>query len=125
MDARGRAPVAERPQRERALDAVVLHERAARMEAADRREGRRGPAARPGIVDEQLADVVDVGHRAQKAQRVRVPRLAEHRLDGAGLDHLAGVHHGDALAGLRDHGEVVRDEDDADAELARAARRAA
>ena len=73
------------------------------MKAAARRRvcevGRR-----PGDRREHVANVVDIGHRAQEAQGVGVSRLPKHRLDGAGLDDLARIHHGDPLARLGDLG---------------------
>ena len=101
-----RAVPAELDQRDRRAPAVLLHERAARMEAAAggrRREVRR----RAGDRRELLAHDVEVGHRAEQPERVRMTRLTEHRLDRSRLDHLTRVHHRDIAARLRDHGEIV------------------
>ena len=54
---------------------------------------------------------------AQQADRVGVPRVVEHVVDRALLDEPPGVQHADALAHLRDHLEVVADEEDARVEL--------
>src|SRR5581483_11742339 len=116
VDAGGRAPAAERLQREETAGAVVPGERAARVEAAARRRSRR-VRRRPRNRGQTLADELEVGNRAEESERVRVARLAEDLLHRAGLDDLPGVHHRDPPAGLRDHREVVRDEDDAEAEL--------
>src|SRR3954469_20100250 len=84
MDARGRPVAFERSERELALDAVVLRERTARMKtAAGRWAGEVG--RRSGDGRERLPHVVDVRHGAQEAERVRVPRLAEHLLDAPGF----------------------------------------
>src|SRR5207253_5824824 len=79
VNARGRTFAVERPERELALDAVVLRERTARMESAARRwirEVRR----RSGNRRELLSQVIDVRHGAQEAERVGMPRLAKHAL---------------------------------------------
>ena len=46
-----------------------------------------------------------------------MPRLVEERVDGALLDDLAGVHHGGAVAQLRDDRQVVGDEHQREAEV--------
>ena len=48
---------------------------------------------------------------------VGVPRPAEDLDHRPLLDHAAGVHHGDAVAGLRGHADVVRDDHLGDAQL--------
>ena len=77
----------------------------ARQEARDRVE--------PAVV---LADAA-ARDAAQEADRVRVARILEHRLDRAFLDEPAGVEHADAVAHLRDHAEVVADEEHGRVEL--------
>ena len=114
----------ERAQRKLAAHAIGLCERAAGMEAAPRAAARRGRAASPGIVESVSRTTSTSRHGAEQAERVGVVRLSEDRLDGPVLDDLARVHHRDVLARLRDHREVVRDEDDAHAELLAAATRA-
>ncbi len=54
---------------------------------------------------------------AQEADRVRVPRLGEHRLRFPLFDQAPGVQDSDPLAHPPDHAEVVADEEDARAEL--------
>ena len=54
---------------------------------------------------------------AQQADRVRVTRVLEHVLDRALLDEPPGVEHADAIAHLRDHAEVVADEEHRRVEL--------
>ncbi len=49
---------------------------------------------------------------AEQGHRVRVPGLVEHAGGGTGLDDLAGVHHGDVVAEVGDHAQVVGDEHD-------------
>ena len=104
---RGRRPSAI----ERRIDgrAVGVRDLAARVEAAAR--GRRDEVGRhAGDRLEVRAALVEVGHRAQQRARVRMAGRAEHLGDRARLDDARGVHHRDALAGLRDHREVVGDE---------------
>ena len=103
----------------------VLRERAARMEAAARRRRRRGRAARRGSTRERSRTSSTSGTERSRPSVYGCRGSRKTVVDGARLDDLARVHHGDAPAGLRDHREVVRDEDEADAELARAATRAA
>ena len=43
--------------------------------------------------------------------------LVENLRGRAGLNHLARVHHGDAVGDARDHAEVVRNEDDGGVDL--------
>ena len=62
----------------------------------------------------------DAGQRA----RVGVQRVAEHLVGRAVLDHPAGVHHGDPVAHVGQHRQVVADHQHPDAELARPARAA-
>ena len=56
-------------------------------------------------------------HATQQCDGVRMPRVAEHRLDRALLHQAAGIEHADALAHLRHDGEVVGDEEHRRAEL--------
>ena len=97
---RGRRPIGL--QREIAARAVG----AARWHSADGSgspgAARRGRAACPGSTRACSRTHVEVGHRAQQAERVRVSRLAEDLVDRARLDDLARVHHRDALARLGD-----------------------
>ena len=50
-------------------------------------------------------------HAAQQADRVRVTRVAQDRLDRPLLDEAAGVEDADPVAHLPDHAEVVADEE--------------
>ena len=90
-------------------------ERAARGEAAawGRREHGWG-----GAVDRhEFAGLpVDVGEGVGEAHGVRVERAFEHFAHAAGFDDDAGVHHGDAVAGIGDDGHVVSDQDHGEAE---------
>ena len=49
-------------------------------------------------------------HRPDEADRVRVRRAPHDVRDRAGLDDLPRVHHGHAVAHLRDDADVVRDQ---------------
>ena len=53
-----------------------------------------------------------------QAGRVRVARPAKQLSDLVVLDDAAGIHHGDAVAQLRDNAQVVGDEDDGGAMIA-------
>ena len=65
------------------------------------------------------------GIERTSARRVGMGGMAEQRAHRRHLDHLAGVHHGDPLAGRGDHAEIVGDQQDrgAGARPARAADR--
>ena len=54
--------------------------------------------------------------RGEQADRVRVPRMGEECSRRCLLDDPAGIHHGDVVAGLGHHAEIVRDEQDRRAE---------
>ena len=56
-------------------------------------------------------------HRGHQAAGVGMPGIVEQRLDAGFLDLLAGIHHDDALRGLRDHAEIVGDQDQPGAEF--------
>ena len=70
------------------------------------------PSRSPGGV---LPGTSSDGHQAA---RVRVTARAEHGRRGASLDDFAGIHHGHAVGDARDNAEIVRDEQERDAELA-------
>ena len=59
---------------------------------------------------------VDARDRADQALRVGVLRIGEQRLDRRFLDHLAGIHHDDALRRLGDHAHRMGDQHDRHAE---------
>ena len=98
------------PQRRIAGRAVGVRERAARVEAAARRAARRGRAASRGSTRACRA-------RSSKSGTER-SRLSVYGWRGSRNTSstvpvsttCARVHHGDALAGLGDHREVVGDE---------------
>jgi hypothetical protein len=58
-----------------------------------------------------LAGVARIRHRAQQSQRIGVARAAEDRTDRAVFRDPPGIEHGDAVAALRHHAEVVGHED--------------
>jgi hypothetical protein len=58
-----------------------------------------------------------VRHGVKKAASVRMCRETEDFIPGAEFDHASGIHYGHASGNLRDHGEVVRDEEHGQAEL--------
>ena len=77
--------------------------------------GTRSPAAEHARrLAHDRAQPVALGGEARQAlhqaDRVRVTRVGEDRVDVAHLDDTAGVHHGDAVA-PGDEPEVVRDQD--------------
>src|SRR3954447_3783106 len=115
----GRLVAAELRLEQRLLDgADLLALPAARVETARRRRvGRAGHVAAEDLALAPRAGARDRDRREQRAgvgvARVRVQVLALRK-----LDDLAQVHHGHAVAHVPDDGQVVRDEDDREAELA-------
>ena len=98
--------------------ADVLGERAAVGEHAARQIG----ADRRQVAGDRVQAAVILAHAAardaaQQADGVGVPRIVQHLLGSALLDHLAGVQHADARAHLADHAEVVADEQHGRVEL--------
>ena len=86
--------------------------RTARMELATARrvdEARRRPRDRAQPLGARRVETRD---RLQEPPRVRMLRLREQHLARRLLEHAARVHDGDVVAHLRDHAEIVRDEDD-------------
>ena len=63
-------------------------------------------------------------HRREQRLRVRMGRALVDVVARADLDDLAEVHHGDPVGHVADDGQVVRDEDVRQAEVAAAATRA-
>ena len=110
--------LAHGPQLHLAARAGLAREVAARVEAAaGRRIGGIGRRARDGRRQRALA--ADLRERAQQPLRVRVLRHAEDgRRSGPLSTMRAGVHHRHAVAGLGDHAEVVRDQQQRQAEIA-------
>ena len=84
-------------------------------------------ALRPLVRQRQLAGdgdqrpriLVGAGQRdrAEQPLRIGMAHPVEDVLDRAGLHRLARIHHRDAVAGLQDQAEIVRDEDHRGAEL--------
>ena len=73
----------------------------------------------PGICSSRAlrpAPRVDARDRADQPLRVGMARIGEQRLDRRLLDHLAGIHHHDALRVLGDHAHGVGDQHDRHAE---------
>ena len=60
-----------------------------------------------------------LGTAVEQAARVGVHGPAEHALGRAALDQARGIHHVHAVGVARDDAEIVRDDDDGDAEAAR------
>jgi hypothetical protein len=61
---------------------------------------------------------LDAGHGLDEARRGRVLRVGQHREGLALLDDAAVLDHRDAVADFLDHGNLVGDQQDGDAELA-------
>ncbi len=81
------------------------------------RIGRSRRGGCPGIGCRGCADGAAVRHRVQERLGVGMARVGEDRVDRAGLDDPARIHDRDAIAGLRDDAEIVRDEHHRHAEL--------
>ena len=77
-----------------------------------------GSGGAPGIGSADAARAADRRQRVEQPLRVRVLRRAEHGGRRAALDDPARVHHGQPVARLGQHGEVVADQDQRQAELA-------
>ena len=91
--------------------AFVHHVRAARREAAPRRRVRE--IRHPSADHAERSRLLLLGREGgQQRLRVRMTRGPEDLRDGRDLDQLPGVHHPDAVADLRDHAQVVRDQHD-------------
>ena len=95
------------------------------------RNGQRGAKRQPGNViggrwrqsfdgcEQAGARTIEPRHRAQQSHGVGMARPVEHRVGFALFDHAAGIHHHDAMRVARDDSEIVRDDDQRDAEVAR------
>ena len=121
-------PRASTPQndRRRIPAAADIRRGSGRSRSAARRKGAAGgrlvsDGTMPGISFSRAsvlgAERNHRRHRGHQAARVGMLRIREQRLDGRFLDLLAGIHHDDALRGLRDDAEIVRDQDQPGAEL--------
>ncbi len=105
-----------RPEERRPLRAAArIGVRAARVKrtAGGRRE-RVGHFARHRR--SRLAGHLEVRDRVHQHARVGMPRGGEQALRLGQLDHAPEVHHADAIGDMRDHREVVRDEEVGEAE---------
>ena len=111
------APVLQR----RIFGAAALdRQRAARREGAARRQVGQGRHHAGNFHQPRIgvgAERRHRRHRCHQAAGVGMPGIFEQRLDAGFLDLLAGIHHDDALRGLRDHAEIVRDQDQPGAEF--------
>ena len=112
-------PPAGRGLRRRRLDrAARLGDRAARMEAAARRDvgGVGQDVAQPDIGHAEPR----LGRQHRGEQRLGVGMLgrAEQRLGRRALDEAAEIHHRHFARDMLDHGEVVADEEIGEAEVA-------
>ena len=90
--------------------AAVERERTARVEQAAGRqvERTRQFAARRG--DAGAPRRVEFGRRIEQRLRIGMARRGEQRLGRADLDHLAEIHHRDAMRDVADQAQIVRDE---------------
>ena len=110
--------VADGDRRRLVRPADVLGERAAvgeharRQVRADRRQVARDRVEAAAVLAHAAAR-----DAAQEADGVRMPRVVQHLLGRALLDHLAGVEDADLGAHLADHAEVVADEEHGRVEL--------
>src|SRR5262245_16141097 len=92
-------------------DAAVGLHRATRVEMAARRRGERARdlamclgARHPGI-----GAMEGIGDRCNEGARVGMARILEDLLPAALLDDATEIHHGDAVADMLDHAEIVAD----------------
>ena len=103
----------------RLLDPAAIERiRATRVEAAaGRKLDRTGHIAGK---NDALALDGGIRHRNRREQRfgIRMQRIAEQRARRRDFDDPAEIHHGDPVADVLDHGEIVRDEEIRQAELA-------
>ena len=103
------------------LDAFGDAEGAALGEAAARgmceRIGGRALDRGEALALESAA--VDAGHGVDEGPAIGMPRVGEKGLRRPFLDHLARVHHDDARAHAGDDAEIVADQHDGGAEVAR------
>ena len=60
---------------------------------------------------------LQIGHGIEQALRVGMSGLVKDVALGSEFDQIAGVHHGDAVGHLRNHGEIVGDEEHGEPEL--------
>src|SRR5690606_42111720 len=102
--------------------ASLVGERAARRERTSRREiveGRHDALAllQPLLPGHAVGHGLEPRHRAEQPVRVGVQRLGEQVFDRRLLHLPAGIHNDYALRRLRDHAEIVRDENHGGAEL--------
>ncbi len=68
----------------------------------------RGRERRGGIAVKRMRGAAtEPRHRREQGLRVGVARRADHGAGGPDLDDAAEIHHRDAVAEMRDHGDVV------------------
>ena len=91
-----------------------------------RRNGHRGAKRQPGgLLMGGRGQAIDGGelagawpvksrHRSKQSHSVGMPRPLIHRVGGAFLHKLAGIHDGDAMRVARDNAEIVGDQDQRD-----------
>ena len=99
------------------LQALVDHHGAPWMEAAAGRKSRRvrnGPRDDPQPIDY----LAELRQRRLQSCVVRMQRPPERRSHIGILDDLPSIHHGHAMRRLRDHAEIVGDENDGHPHLA-------
>ena len=96
----------------RLFEATLARERTALCEdATDLDLARPGKKARDGVEATMVLALAATRHATQQPDCVRVPGVVEDLPRRPLLDELAGVHDPDPVAHLRDHGEVVADEE--------------
>ena len=116
LETGGEMARAERAQRGLDRAALRIHEGAARMEGAARRQGRE---VRHRTLDggEPRLVVAELRQGAEEPDRIGMLRLVEEGRDRGLLDDSPCVHDGDLVGDLGDDAQVVADHDDRRAEL--------
>ncbi len=109
--------------RHRAVRSAWRSRRGRCAAGSGRRSGSR-PASRIGIRDAagnrgatRASGRSSGGRRAEQPRGVGMRGARDDPRGRAGLDHLAGIHHRDAVAMFRHHAEIVRDQHQAHAQL--------
>ena len=113
----GDLAIAEAAQRRHRGLAGIGAARAAAVEAADIRIGIDRAARLAGEPQPRAAIVAEARHRGDQRLRIGMQRMLEHFHRRAGFHDLAEIHHQHAVAQQPHHGEIVRDEQIAHAEL--------
>ncbi len=118
IDDRAAGPVLRRNERERreSAGAFGYTESATRLEGAARRHGvQRRNCAFDGS-QRTVALGLKVGHGLQETASIRMCGSVKDFMFAGQFDDASGIHYGDAVSNLRDHGEIVRDEKHGQAE---------